>query len=645
MADARDTAYAAHRAGRWDAAEAAYREWLGSHPADAGVQQALAVLLLQLQRAQEALPLLESLHARPAPPPGTDLLLATAHRTLGDAARGLAVVEPMLAANARDPAAWALAGSLRMMAGDAVAAEAALRRALQFDARHAEATQWLAIALHRQRRWPEAIALYRRLLDTQPEDAALRYNLALSLEDAGDWRAARAELERVVQQRPARLDARSRLANLQALLCDFDGEARSVAVLESLLAEPASLSPDDQLEPFVLTFLPLSDQAAATALARHVRKIGREAAALPPVQRRAHRAARGALRLGYLSADFGEHAVGGLLRDHFAAHDRTRVSVHGYSLRRHEGAVAETLRAGFDTFADLERAATADIAQRIADDGIDVLIDLAGYTLGARPAVLALRPAPVQLGWLGFIHDYGAPWVDGLLLDAQLAPPGSDAGFSTRVIRLPGSALPAARRTAFEPMTRAAAGLPASGPLFASFNNSYKVDAALVAAWSEIARQVPAAHFVIYVPEAARPGLEAAWQAAGGRPGALVFVPKLAPAQHLARAAACDLFLDAFRYQAGATAVSALECGLPVLCVAGRKPLSRLGCSLNHALGMEALACPDEAAYVARAVQLAGDPLRLATLRLEQAQAIEATRFFDPSRSARAIENAITEWA
>lgn len=642
--NARDAAYTAHRAGHLNQAEAAYRDWLAAQPQDHAARHAFAVLLLQRQRPDDALTQLEFLQALPQPPSGTALLLATACRALGEVARGLAAIEPALTAHPRDADAWALAGSLRTMAGDAVGGEAALRRALQFAPRQPETERWLAIALHRQQRWAEAIETYRRVLAVAPDDASVRYNLALSLEHAGEWRAAVDELERVVAQRPQRLDARARLAGLQALLCDFECEARSVEVLEALLSEPAALAADDQLEPFALTFLPLEASCVRTALARYSGKVAREAATLPPV-RRTRLPRSGPVRLGYLSADFGDHAVGGLVRDHFAAHDRALVSVHGYSLRRLAGATADTIRAGFDTFADLDDLATADAAQRIADDGIDVLIDLSGYTLGARPALLALRPAPVQLGWLGFIHDHAAPWLDGLVMDAWLVPPGSEMGFTNRILRVEGCALPAARRTPFAREPRAAFGLPEHVPLLASFNNSYKLDADLVAAWVAIARQVPEARFVIYVPDAARLGLADAWKRAGGDPAALLFVPKLDPVRHLARAAACDLFLDAFRYQAGATAVAAFEAGLPILCRRGQRPLSRLGASLLGAVGMEALVCADTKAYVDRAAGLAGAPERLLEVRENLAQAIDSSRFFDPARMSGQIEALIARLA
>ncbi len=647
MAGARESAFHAHHAGRLDEAERAYRDLLAADALDAQVRHALAVVLMQRGREGEALEHLQTLAASAAPPAGTALLLAMAYRALGRLIEGLSAIEPAIAANPGDAAAWTLAGSLRVMSGDFSGGEAALRRALQLDPRNLDATSHLAIALHRQQRWAAAIELYRRVRDATPYDANVRYNLALSLEALGDLEAARVELERVVRLRPARLDARLRLANLQALLCDFDGEAASVAAAETLLAAPEKLADDDHGEPFVLTFLPLSRQAAETALRRYVARVRREAASMGgAIARPARDAQPGVLRLGYVSPDFGDHAVGGLVRDLFAAHDRSRVQVHGYSLRRQQGAVADAIRAGFDAFASVENESTRAIAERIAADGIDVLIDLGGYTLAARPALFALRPAPVQLGYLGFIHDYGAEWIDRVLLDAHVAPSNIDAGFVNAILRLDGCLLPAAQRSTFVAASRESFGLPASGPLLASFNNSYKLDAELLDAWAGISRRLPDAHFVVYVPEAARAGLQHQWRRRGLADKALILVPKLEPARHLARAAVCDLLLDAFRYQAGATAVSALEAGLPVLCREGDSPLARLGVSVNRWLGLDELVAPDTAAYVERAVQLAGDLRSLGAVRLRQAQAVEAQRFFDPRRSAAAIERAAaTAWA
>lgn len=641
---ARARVFEAHRGGRLGEAESGYRALLALDPADAELLQGLGVLLLQAGRPAEALQPLTQLLER-SPPAGAEVLFALACRRAGEFARGSAVIEAALDRYRTDAHAWAVAGSLRVLGGDPAGGETALRRALALQPRQREVQHYLGIALHRQQRWNEALAAYRVAAREEGGEPELHFNIALCLEQLGQLEAAAQAFAEVAGARPNRVDALARLANVQALRCDFAGEARSVAALDARLARPAALEADDGVEPFVLTFLPLGDEAAARALDAHVQKLRRSAAAMPSIPPTHTARPERRLRLGYLSPDFGEHAVGGLVRDLFASHDRGRVEVYGYSLRAQRGPTADTIRAGFDHFHELERAPTGAIAQRIAADGIQVLIDLAGYTLGARPEVLALRPAPVQLGYLGFIHDYGAGWIDALLLDAEVSP-GHMLGRS-RVRHLPGCMLPAPRRAA-SPVraARSEFGLPEDGPLFASFNNSYKLDLALLTAWVEIGRRAPQATFAVYAPEPALRPLREAWRDLGGAEAALLAVPKLGADRHLARSACCDLFLDALRYQAGATAVAAVEAGLPVLTHVGRRPLARLGVSLNRFLELDPLVCPDVSAYVERAVALALAPGQLAELRERMAYVAERKGFFDPARVAAAIEDAACdEWS
>jgi len=322
-----------------------------------------------------------------------------------------------------------------------------------------------------------------------------------------------------------------------------------------------------------------------------------------------------------------------------AAHDRSALTVLGYSLRQHVGPVAETIRAGCDVFRDVDALSTQALAETIAADRIDILVDLGGFTLGARPAVLALRPAPLQMSYLGFLHSSGAPWIDYLLLDEQVAPRASgDDSFSEAIIRLPGTLLPSPARMETGAPDRRRFGLPEGVPLFASFNNSYKWDSELLAAHVEIARQLPEARFVVFLPVAARPRFMDAWRRFGGRSESVMLVPKLPPAAHAHRAASCDLFLDAFRYHAGATGMAALAAGLPILCREGRLPVARMGVSLNRFLGLERLICPDTQSYVDRAVEFG----RRGTdeLKRQLATAVQDRRLLDPSRTARGLEMA-----
>lgn len=640
----RERAYALHRAGSLREAEAAYRQAMAAHPDDLDLAHYHAVLLMQAERRSEAIGAFEALLRRAPARADSAAALALCCRAEGRVPAGLDAAERATRLAPRDPLAWMLLGHLRLMAGSPPQAEAALRRAVAIEPNLLEAWHHLGVALQAQQRWDEAMQAYRRVLPAQPGE---HYNLAICAEMLGDLEAARVHLEAACRVLPGRVDNLSRLAQVQAQLCDFEGEAASVSAIAARLSSSAPLAPDDHVEPFALTYLPLPAPARRTLLERYVRRIAATAAALPSLPPRPPAADpdKRPLRIGYLSPDFGEHAVGVLLRDVFAAHDRDAVSVHGYSLRAHAGETADAIRAGFDAFLDGEGMGTAEIAARIAADGVDVLIDLGGYTLGARPEVLALRPAPVQLAWLGFIDAHAAPWIDAVLLDGEVLPEADEAGFGDRVIRLPGTLFPGGRP--FPPATAARAdfGLPEGVPLLASFNNAYKLDAELLAAWTEIARRAPEAHFVVYLPEPARARFARAWEAGGGDPRRLLLVPKLPARDHAARAACCDLFLDAFRYQAGATAVAAVASGLPVLGRAGARPLARLGASLNRFLGLEELVCHDTAAYVARAVELASEPNRLAGLRQRLVAAADGRGLFDPSRTASAIEAAcINAW-
>ena len=402
------------------------------------------------------------------------------------------------------------------------------------------------------------------------------------------------------------------------------------------------ITADDLPEPFPASWLGFDHATSRRVLERQAARVLSRARALPAPGPPAPIAGGGGrVRIGYLSADFGRHAVGTLLAGHFAAHDRSAFEVHAYSLRRHDDDVARRIREGCDHFSDCEDMAGDAIARRIHADRIDVLIDLGGYTAGARPEVLALRPCALQLGWLGFIHGHEAPWLDGIVLDRHVQPPGADWPWSDRICRLdtfilPGGPMPAGRPD------RAAFDLPRDVPILASFNNSYKLDEGLVSAWARILAQARGAHLLVYLPEAARPGFLEAWRRLGGDPGRLHPCGHLPAARQADRAASCDLFLDAFRYQAGATGMAGVAAGLPLLARRGDSALARLGAGLDDFLGLgDTLTCGDADDYVARAVALAADPTALAALRARTVDAVSDRRLLDPRRGAAAIEHLV----
>lgn len=430
-----------------------------------------------------------------------------------------------------------------------------------------------------------------------------------------------------------------RLAYAQAMCCLFDEEARTISHIRQRLSDArAPLAPDDRPEMFPLTYLPLDHSLKAALMQRHARIIssripqsGQDSARAKPTHANQTR-----LRIGYLSPDFGRHPVGELVQGIFSAHDHQRVEIFGYSLRTHTGPIAERIRDSVEHFRDVATASNEDVAQRIRDDNLDVLIDLGGYTQGARPEVLAVRPAPVQLSWLGFIHGQQAPWLDALLLDAWTHPADSDWPYQDRVIHLPTVVFPGFPQTAGI-RDRARFGLPEDAPILASFNTSYKLDARLIDAWVAILKRCTDARLLVCLPPHARDGFMHAWHRADGAPRVIIGDILPAPEQ-AARAASCDLFLDAFRYQAGATAMSALASGLPILTCTGAAPMARSTTSLNRYLGMDMLVTEHIGDYIDRAVELITTPGALAHLRSKLLQALSHTPLFDPRRSAADIE-------
>lgn len=537
----------------------------------------------------------------------------------------------------------------------------------------------LADLLHADGRGTEAIPLYRRAAAARPRDLRVLRPLAEALQAAGHNAEAAAVCRRVIAVEPGAADghaflgtvlfgvrryraagvafataraaaphgdigiaAACREAHLRRALCDWSGEAERLAALARRLAAALDRAEDVAIPVWLLEALPLPIALQARAARHHAARVARRAAAMPPPVRRP-RPAGDRLRLGYVSPDFREHAVGRLVRDLFARHDRGRVEVLAYSLIETGDPVQQAIRAGVDRFADLSGTPAAAAAQRIADDGVDILVDLAGYTTHSRPEIFALRPAPVQCHWLGHLGTLGAdctPWMiaDAIAVDDRLA-----ATYSESVLRLPGCFAVASPTDVPPAPSRAEVGLPATGVVFACFNEPYKIDPAVFDAWMRILDATAGAVLWLLDGGSARVRQNLRREAAARRvaPDRLVFAGRVDHDAHLARLRCAELFLDTFAYNAGGTAAGALWAGLPVLTRIGDTFLRRMGASLCTAAGLADLVCASDEAYVATAVALAADPPALAALRVRLERDRSRLPLFDVCGFARRLERAL----
>jgi len=306
-------------------------------------------------------------------------------------------------------------------------------------------------------------------------------------------------------------------------------------------------------------------------------------------------------------------------------------------------AMRARLRHAFDRFDDVRAASDAEVAQTLRERGIDIAVDLKGYTADCRTGILAQRAAPVQASFLGYPGTMGAGFVDYLVADAHVVPAGREACYAEKIVRLPGSyqVNDATRPIAERVPTRAEAGLPDEGFVFCSFNNGWKITPAFFAIWMRLLEAVPgSALWLLADNDDAVANLRREAQRHGVAPARLAFAPRIAAAEHLARHRLADLFLDTLPCNAHTTASDALWAGLPVLTCGGDAFAARVAGSLLHAAGLPELVTTSVADYESLALALAREPARLQALRDRLAANRRSCALFDTARFCRHLEAA-----
>jgi predicted O-linked N-acetylglucosamine transferase (SPINDLY family) len=347
------------------------------------------------------------------------------------------------------------------------------------------------------------------------------------------------------------------------------------------------------------------------------------------------------LRIGYLGSDFREHAVGYLTAEIFALHDRACVKVFAYYCGpSRRDAMQDRFAATADHWTDIGPMSDRQAAAAMVADGIDILVDLNGYTKDGRIKLFAYQPAPVIVNWLGFPGTTGSPHHHYIIADAEIIPPCDERFYSERVLRLPCYQPNDRQRVvAAEGPTRAECGLPEGAFVFCVFNGPHKITPGLFAVWMGLLHAVPGAVLWLLCPEQeACDQLRAHAAEAGIDASRLVFAGRMANALHMGRFRLADLFLDTAPYGAHTTASDALWMGLPVVTFAGNSFAGRVCASLVRAAGIGELVCADLEGYRHRALELARDRPRLAALAARLRAGRDSCTLFDTPGLVRGLE-------
>lgn len=350
----------------------------------------------------------------------------------------------------------------------------------------------------------------------------------------------------------------------------------------------------------------------------------------------------GRLRIGYLSSDLREHAVGYLCSELFEQHDPEQVEIFAYYTGvPGTDVIKERFQRSVAHWVDVTSMTDAQAARRIADDGIHILVDLNAYTRDGRTKLVALRPAPVIVNWLGYPGTTGSPYHHYIIADDWIIPEDSEKYYSERVLRLPCYQPNDRQRVvAASPPSRAETGLPDDAFVYCCFNGLHKLNRFTFGRWLDILARVPkGVLWLLGGTEAAQDRLRQAASQAGIDPARLVFAGKLPNPQHLARYRLADLFLDTAPYGAHTTASDALWMGVPVLTLSGRSFASRVCGSLVRAAGLPEMVCETPQDYVDRAVALGREPSRLASYAQRLRDGRDACVLFDTPLLARRLED------
>jgi protein O-GlcNAc transferase len=350
------------------------------------------------------------------------------------------------------------------------------------------------------------------------------------------------------------------------------------------------------------------------------------------------------IRIAYLSGDFHEHAIAYLTAGLFENHNKSQFEVHAISFGPNQNSdTRRRIASTVEHFIDVQNKTDQEIAQLIRQLEIDILIDLKGYTSDARYNVLARRPAPVQVNYLGYPGTMGADYVDYIVADSTIIPEEQFPFYSERVIWMPHSyqVNDSQRLISEHGMSREECGLPEEAFVFCCFNNPYKILPEIFEIWVELLRRIERSVFWLFEEHpAASANLRKEAEKRGVSADRLVFAHKMPLPDHLARHRHADLFLDTLPYNAHTTASDALWAGLPVLTCLGKTFAGRVGESLLRAVGLPELVAGSLNEYQTLALKLANEPALLAAIRAKLAHNRNKCPLFHTARFTRHIEAA-----
>ena len=488
----------------------------------------------------------------------------------------------------------------------------------------------------------EAAKQYQKAIQYAPNDADAYNNLGNVQRELGQLDLAIASYEQALKINPQLYHAKVHLIHQKQHICDWDSLNNDIQQVR----EWVSSQPQAQISPFAFLAMPGTTaeeqkQCADNWVKKRYAELIQQGTELNFHKSDSH----GKMRIGYLSADFRLHPLAFLISELIELHDRAEFEIHAFSYGINDKSSARTrLEKAVDYFHDIRNLSDLDAAKKIHASEIDILVDLTGFTQTSRSGIAALRPAPINVNWLGFPGTMGnldaKPLFDYLLTDNFICPPEHADKYAECLAALPDCYQPNDRKRPIGKIpNRDACSLPDDAFVFCSFNQTFKITPDVFAVWMRLLNAIPnSVLWLLDCNQWAKQNLIQEAANLGIANDRIIFAPRVAIADHLARHAHADLFLDTLPYNAHTTCSDALWMGLPVLTCAGDTFASRVAGSLLMAADLPELITYNLQDYEAKALQLANSPAELKKIR-EYLSANKAnSRLFDTARFAKSLE-------
>jgi protein O-GlcNAc transferase len=533
-------------------------------------------------------------------------------------------------------------GNQTHAAGNYVQAEACFAEALQFNTRDAAIYYNLGNAQRELGKTIEAARHYAKSISLNPNDADAYNNLGNVQRESGQLDLAIASYQKALALNPQLYHAKAHLIHQKQHICDWDGLDDEITAMRDYVNNV----PQAQISPFAFLSMPGTTAAEQKKCADNwVRN--RYSALFEQAKSLnfSHISVSKKIRIGYMSADFRLHPLAFLISELIELHDRSKFEIIGFSYGTNDKSDArKRLEKAFDQFHDIRLLSETDAAKKINAIGIDILVDLTGFTQTSRSGIAALRPTPITVSWLGFPGTMGElngkPIFDYLLTDNFITPEISAAHYAEKLLRLPDSYQPNDRKRPLSATpSRHACGLPEHAFIFCCFNQTFKITADFFNSWMRILNACP--NSVLWLLESnrwAKQNLLAQAAKHGIGNERLIFAPRVAIAEHLARHSHADLFLDTAPYNAHTTCSDALWMGVPVVTCSGDTFAARVAGSLLHAAGLDELITYSIQDYETKVLHLVQTPTLLSAIKQKLIDEKMCSPLFDTQQFTQALE-------